>query len=361
MPFSRRTNRTTVRSRGCGAILTTVRAAVVALLILACTVSETTAAAAAAAPKLDGLAAAWTEADARVLLRAAPRLADGALAPTFDAMSRRVGAYADWVYGWISSLLVAWDLAATAAGEAQREIWAGRVPDTGIVYDRLTSEVQEHFDATVVHPARTEAAIAAAWSRSMARLAAMDITLADRRRDRIERTATLLNVEPGPELRRFGAPLLPASFAEVGPPEISPQALSTIEDGAGGTADRVLVRSLRPLGTRALSVTTRLLLAPVLGGLVAVPVAGGNGLVTAASTLVAISAGIWGVDYAANRLDSALTRASFERDLQRLIRDAHGEASRITRLQAEAAVCAALAVPSACGTAAPVAGVGRGG
>ncbi|MEQ9135045.1 MAG: hypothetical protein RLO51_07515 [Thalassobaculum sp.] len=337
-----------------------MRAALLALLILACIVSDTTAAA-AANRTLDDQAAAWAEVDARVLLRAAPRLADGALAPTFEAMSRRVGTYADWVYGWFSSLLVAWDLAATAAGEAQREIWAGRVPEAGIVYDRLTAEVQQHFDATVVHPARTEAAIATAWSRSMTRLASLDVALADRRRERIERTAALLNADPGPTLQRFGPPLLPASFAETASPDILPHALTTVEDGAGGTADRVLVRSLRPLGTRALSVTTRLLLAPVIGGVIAAPVAGGNGLVTAAATLVTISAGIWGVDYAANRLDSALTRASFEQDLRRLIRDAHGQASRITRQQAEAAVCAALAVPSACGAAAPVAGVVRGG
>lgn len=318
----------------------------------------------AAAPQahgseLDDRAAAWAARDSQVLRRAAPRLVDGALAPTFEAMDARVGAYADWVYGWYSSLLTAWDLAATAAGEAQRELWAGNMPDSGILHDRLVGEVQENFDKTVVHPARTQAEITEAWERSMARVDALDATLAADRRDRIRQSAALLRVDPQPTLERYGVPLLAAPIAAAQAPDLSFTTLSAVEDSAGGTADRVLVRSLRPLATRALSVTTRLLLAPVAGGLMASPTAGGNGLLTTAMTLVTVSAGIWGIDYAANRLDSALTRSNFEKALRLLIHDAHGQASRIARRYAEAAVCEALVDDSACDAAAPVAGGGR--
>jgi len=356
MPTTRPKHRFRVVETGIGAALSVVRriaaAAVLAGILLVPTATQ------ADPIGLDERAAAWTANDTRVLMRAAPRLVDGALAPTFRGMDSRVGAYADWVYGWFSSLLTAWDLAATAAGEAQREIWAGRVPDTGILHDRLAGEVQERFDETVIHPVRTEQAITGAWGRAMERVAALDVALAGERHARIERAAALLRVDPGPALQRYGGPLLSTTLADSTSPDLSFSTLSEIEEGAGGTADRVLVRSLRPLATRALSVTTRLLLAPIAGGLVASPVANGNGLFTAAAAMIAVSAGIWGVDYAANRLDSALTREAFENELRLLIRDAHGQASRIARRHAQVTVCRALADASACDVAAPVAGGG---
>ncbi len=325
-----------------GAVASVCRGAFGGGAFLAGGVAGPTGLQAAGAVVLDDSAAGWAAEDARVLLRAAPRLADGAMAPTFTGMGERVGSYADWVYGWLSSLLTAWDLAATATVEAQREIWDGKLPDTGVVYDRLADEVQQRFDETVVQPDRTAAALADAWRRTMARVAALDGALAAERRARIERTAALLGDDPATALRSFGGPLLSAALTETAGPDLSFAALSEIEEEAGGTTDRVLVRSLRPLATRAMSVTTRVLLAPVAGGLMASPGAGGEGLLTAAATLLAVSAGIWGVDYAANRLDSALTQDAFEDGLRQLIRVAHSRASRIARRQAEAAVCAAL-------------------
>jgi len=312
-----------------------------------------TGATAAAQPfsarSLDDRAAAWAAADAQIVARAAPRLIDGALAPTFEAMDRRVVAYADWVYGWFSSLLTAWDLAAIGAVEIQQEVSAGQVPDPATLYERLADVVQERFDQTVAHPAGTEIRIAEAWSRSMQRVAALDATLATERRERIRELAARRGVDPAPALDRYGAPLLKDEiFALELPPAAVHRALSGVEDGAGGTTDRVLIRSLRPLMTRAISVTTRLLLAPAIGGIVASPVAGTSGLAAAAATLVSISAGIWGVDYAINRLDSALTRSEFETTLRVLVQDAHARTSGILRDQALATVCAAMTDPTPC-------------
>lgn len=314
------------------------------------------------AAELEDRAAAWVADDARVLGRAAPRLVDAALALPFDAMDRRVGAYADWVYGWFSSLLTAWDLAATGASEAQREISAGRMPDTGALYDRLAEVVQQRFDETVVLPEHTDEAIAAGWRRAMTRVSALDASLTAGRRAQIERAAARLGVDPGPALERFGAPLLAASVTASDPPaNLSFRALSDVEGSAGGTADRVLVRSLRPLATQALSVTTRVLLAPVAGGLVASPIAGTNGIAAAVAALTVVSTGIWGVDYAINRLDGELTRAAFEAELRFLVRDAHLRASRLARRHAATTVCAALADTAPCDTAPPVAGAARDG
>src|SRR3546814_13731557 len=75
--------------------------------------------------------------------------------------------------------------------------------------------------------------------------------------------------------------------------------------GAGGTADDVLARSLRPLATRAISVTSRLLLLPAAGGLLTIPAAGINGVGTAVAALTAVWAGVWGLDYSLNAMDSA--------------------------------------------------------
>src|SRR3546814_11722863 len=69
----------------------------------------------------------WAAGDAAILARAAPRLADAAVARPFIAMDGRIGAYADWVFGWFSSLLTAWDLAYAGAEETGSEIAAGQV------------------------------------------------------------------------------------------------------------------------------------------------------------------------------------------------------------------------------------------
>lgn len=297
-----------------------------------------------AAASLDEQAAAWAAEDARVLERTAPRLADSVVSSTFVAMESRVGAYADWVYGWLSSLLTAWDLAYVGSVEAGSEIAAGRFPDSGTMHDRLTNLVQQRFEAVVIRPEQTNAALVDGWQRTMLRLAAFDRQLAADRRRRIERLAADQGVDPRPAVERHGLPLLSASIVETAPPtDLAYRALGEVEAGAGGTADRVLVRSLRPLVTRAISVTTRLLLAPLAGGVLASPLASANGLATAAATLAAVSAGIWGVDYAINRVDSALTRSAFENDLGALVRDARAEASRIARRHARTVTCDALA------------------
>lgn len=340
-----------VRCRG----LVAVAAAVMAL-----------AATAASAGPVDDRAAAWAIDDARILSRAAPRLVAGALAPTFAAMDRRVDSYADWAYGWISSLLVAWDLAATGAGEARHELSEGRMPDSAVVYQRLADVVQRRFDEIVVRPEQTDRAIAMAWKRAMDRVMALDAALASERRARIERAASLHRSDPQPALAQFGDPLLAAAVtASSLPPDLTFRTLSAVEDNAGGTTDRVLVRSLRPIAARTLSVTTRLLLAPVIGGLAASPVASGNGIAGAVATLVGVSAGIWGLDYAINRIDSTLTRPAFEAGLRDLVRNAHLQASRSARGHAEATVCAALAhvggSDAACRELPVVAGAGRAG
>lgn len=320
-----------------------------------------------AAAGLDADAAAWTSDDARTLGRAAPRLVDSTVAGAFDAMDDRVDAYAEWVYGWLSSLLTAWDLAYVGAVEAGRQIAAGQVPVPGILHDSLADVVQRRFEDIVIRPARTNQALIEGWRRAMVRLSAFDARLAEARRRRIEAAAVGAGVDPGPALRRYGTPLLAPSIVDSSPPsELAHTALDEVEAGAGGTSDRILVRSLRPLATRAISVTTRLLIAPVAGGILASPLAATNGLATAVAAMAAVSAGVWGVDYALNRVDVALTRSSFEIDLQRLVQDAHAQASQLARRHAQAVTCIAMtelarAAVAACAEQDTIAATGRSG
>src|SRR5690606_175179 len=128
-------------------------------------------------------------------------------------------------------------------------------------------------------------------------------------------------------LRAYGAPLLSASIADSAPPaELADAALGRIEVEAGGTADDVLARSLRPLATRAISVTTRVLLLPAAGGLLTIPAAGINGVGSAVAAMTAVWAGVWGLDYSLNAMDAAFRRPAFERDLRRLVTDVRLEA-----------------------------------
>lgn len=311
----------------------------------------------AAADRLDAQSASWTAIDAATLHRAGPRLADSAISSPFDAMDRRVTAYSDWVFGWLSSLFTAWDLAYIGATEVAREIYDSGTPDPKSVHDRLALVVVERFDDTVVLPDQTARSLEAAWHRAMVRLAALDTQLATARRARIRRLATHLGTDPQPALQRYGDPLLSTGLLGApAPAGLLQRAMLNAKEDAGGTTDQVLVRSLRPLASRTISVVTRLLLAPLVGSLVASPVANVSGTGAAIATLAAVSAGIWGLDYTVNRIDSATNRPAFEAGLRRIVRDAHTRASSIIRQEAAAAVCAAMlgaGCPSPSAVAAP--------
>ncbi|EDP66091.1 hypothetical protein BAL199_24129 [alpha proteobacterium BAL199] len=303
----------------------------------------------AAANILEAQAAAWVANDATTLHRAAPRLVDGAVSPPFDAMDRRVTAYSDWVFGWLTSLFTAWDLAYVGTTEAAREIYDRGTPDPKSVHDRLALVVVERFEDTVVLPTQTARSLDDAWQRTMVRLVALDSQLAAARRARIERLAAQRAVDPQPALERYGNPLLSATLLSAPPPpNLLQRAMLNVDEDGGGTTDQVLVRSLRPLATRTISVVTRLLLAPVVGGLVASPVANVSGIGTAIATLAAVSAGIWGLDFTVNRIDSAVSRPAFEAGLRRIVQDAHTRASSVAREQAAVTVCAAMTAAVGC-------------
>ncbi len=300
----------------------------------------------------------WAARDADTLRRAAPRLVDNTLSTTFDAMEARIPAYADWVYGWLSSLITATDLTYVGLKATAREIYFGRLPDLSILHAQLAAEVERRFDETVVMSGRSAAEAGDGWSRSMARLMALDQRLASERGERIRQAASEAGVAAAPLLALHGRPLLDPAIGASRPPDLVERAIFGVEeDGAGGTTEGVLFRSLRPLATRSVSAASRVVLAPTIAGLIASPMLGANGAVLAGATLLGVSAGIWGVDYALNELDGAVTRPGFEAELRSLIRSAHARASRLAREHAQSAVCDALI--RGCPPSSIVAGAGR--
>ena len=175
--------------------------------------------------------------------RAAPRLIDGAITPAFDSMDERVSSYADWVFGWLSSLFTAWDLAYVGSTEAAHEIANGQMPDTVSLHDRLVNVVIEQFESTVVLPDKTGPALDAAWRRTVDRLLRLDRELAADRRARIERVAAYRGEDPGAVLDRYGAPMLAATIANAPPPaNLFDRAMLDVHANAGGTTDPVLIR-----------------------------------------------------------------------------------------------------------------------
>ena len=312
------------------------------------------------AVETEAVAARWAADDANTLRRAAPRLVDSTLAATFGAMEGRIPMYADWVYGWLSSLITATDLAYVGLKTAGRELYFGRVPDLSALHAELAAEVERRFDDTVVRSARLTAEADDGWSRSMARLVALDRRQASERAGRIQRLAVQSGVPAAPLLALHGQPLLRGAIGDSRPPpDLVQRAILGIETGTGGTTEGVLVRSLRPLATRTVSAASRVILAPGIAGLIASPMLGANGTVLAGATLLGVSVGIWGVDYALNELDGAITRPAFEAELRSLIRNAHARASRLAREHAAAAVCDALV--GGCPASSSVAGSDRSG
>jgi len=299
------------------------------------------------ASELADRAATWEREDAATLLRTAPRLADAAVAPVFASMAVRVPSYSDWVYDWLSSLTTAWELAATGTAAIAEDLWRGALPNSTALGRRLSGVVESRFDDLVVLPTRSTAAIDAAWSRSMARLLAMDRQLTRDRRDRIATQAARSGVDPEPILLRHGATLLNPAIADVASPDrLVRRALLDVDGAAGSAVDVVMTRSLRPLASATVSGAARLMLLSAAGGVAAAPAADAGGTVFA--VVLFISAGIWGVDYAINQLDAASGQPAFEAAMRSALREARVRAVREAERHAVVEVCARLAVRADC-------------
>src|SRR3546814_12429851 len=113
-------------------------------------------------------------------------------------MDGRIGAYADWVFGWFSSLLTAWDLAYAGAVETGREIAAGQVPSPSLLQADMAELVQERFESTVILPVRTNDALGEGVRPAMTRLTDFYVRPPADRRRRTARAPPVADPPPGP-------------------------------------------------------------------------------------------------------------------------------------------------------------------
>lgn len=271
------------------------------------------------------------EADRTRIIAATQARMDLAVGAAFTAMNGRVVAYADWIYGWISSYAISYKLALVATESVTRQFAEG---DTTALMSRteddLVGYVADRFETSVVRSEEVAGAFERGWRDALAFAEKLDRALADRRRS--EFTARLL-VEGIPAADPARARLT-ATMVDPGRRLIDARQIGEIDfklaplGGEQGPANVILLRSLRPLALRMASWSVRLMLAVGVGSAVGIPALGGAGGISSAliTGLSAIGA-LWTLDYLINAVDARLYRASMERRLIAVVATARREIS----------------------------------
>jgi hypothetical protein len=286
--------------------------------------------------------AAWDAAlagEAAMLDGMAARLLADAAAMRLAPAREAVPAFGDWAYDWVQSYLTAYRV----LGFAARGLAEGVAEADAALPDRIALAmaipVREAFRTRVLDPAIPPEALAAdrlhvaslvddAWRQAVAAVA---------------REAALfpraITIAPGAvaatrlDLAAAARPVAPLP-AESRPADAL---LLLAEEGAeGGT---VFLRAMRPMAARLGALALRVSEA---GSLVATGGAFGYALAGSPGVALGLAGGVglsWGVDWALNRVDSALNREAFEAQALSAIDRAEVRLAR----QGGAAVAAALA------------------
>jgi len=294
-----------VSSGLCSAALRGVLGAVLVLWVAGAT--------AQASPVSDRQAQRWVDRDAVTLGRAADVLVARHLAQPFARIEDRVPAYSDWVYGWLSSIVVSVRLLGVGVQSVGDQVWRnGSVSSDATVRD-LEQFVADAFEQQVIAPDAAGRDLAVAWIDAVGQLHRLDRRLAAARAAR--------GAPPA-----YAGPLL-AGWDPGEPPRLRRGPQAVLRDHAAedpAHADLVLRRSVRPLSIRALSAATRLVIVPVIiplsGGAAAIPLLDVGGFVGNTVISGVIAAGLWGTDYLINWVDSAWNRPGFEAELRAVVR-----------------------------------------
>lgn len=287
-------------------------------------------------------AAGWAADDAAILRRAGTRLVSNRLAVTFDSIENRVPVYGDWVYGWLSSIWISFDILVAGSQEAGGQIYRNETLDIPAIRHRLEDYVTGEFERQVIAPELTERRMIAAWTTTVDRIKDMDRRLAEERAKRIGALAAARSIDTEPLLQAYAQPFL-ADWMPDRPPSLRAAPTFELLDAPGGRpgqAGLVLTRSLRPLATRILSVGTRFMIVPLVGGAILIPGVDPTGFVGTSAMTTLIVAGLWGTDYVANWIDEALNRPQFEADLKAAIRAARARTIREAQGHVARSFCA---------------------
>lgn len=282
----------------------------------------------------------WVARDALTLRLAADDLVAKRLARPFERIEGRIPDYGGWIYGWLSSVEVSARLAGVGLQAAGTQIARdGRIDGAGVVRD-LEAFVGDEFEDRVIVPETAARDLATAWAGTVEQLRRLDRRLARQRADR-----------GAPS--RFAEPLL-AGWRPPAPERLALGArlVAAVGDDDRPHADRVLVRSARPLSIRMLSATTRMvvvpLVIPALGGAAAAATLDAGGLVGASLFSGVLAAGLWGADYLINWADSALNRPELEGALTAVVREQRDLTIADARARLSTSLCRLPTVAAAC-------------
>lgn len=255
-------------------------------------------------------------------------------------MRARVDVFAEWVFGWRSSLMTTMDLAGIAIEETGR--FRGPADAVAAIDARYGDYIRARFTDLVVRPAMTARADDGECV-DPARTLAVWLDRLDQ--DLAAERARRLRVLGGPHgetlVARHGGPLLPEDGAWLSRAAPLPEALPEAQ------VRLVLLRSLRPLGSRAAGIAVRLSAFEALAGAAVFQSAEVSwlvGLVAASGAAVTMTAA---VDGAANWVHAWVGRDGLVEDLRAVLDEA--EALAADALYARvAADLAALESPLRC-------------
>lgn len=288
----------------------------------------------------DARAERWVRRDARTLRHAADALVSSRLARPYARIEARIPDYSEWVYGWLSSIMVSARLVGVGAQTAGGQIWRGEELDGGEIVRDLEAYVGTAFEDQVIKPEAAEHELFEAWQDAVDQLGRLDRRLAADRADR--------GAPPA-----YSQPLL-ENWYPAAPDRLTrgPRGVVSGDTADPAHADLVLSRSVRPLSIRLLSAATRLVIVPVIipmaGGAAAITVLDTGGFLGASMVSGAIAAGLWGADYVLNWVDSAWNRPVFETELREVIREQRDRTIADARDRMDSAFCRVETVAGVC-------------
>lgn len=268
---------------------------------------------------------------------------------TFDRMHGRLDAFGDWVFGWMSSLMASYELFGLGISEAIDWSRDGDGSMQDAVDLAWAGYIDERFEAIVVAPAMrgsTLGVTAADPSTMIVRkLRERELEQARARATRIEAllprssdaAAGLMEIYATPRPSREETVAVPGGAP--GPHLID------------GQVDMILLRSLRPYGSRLVGLTLRSGVVEVVAAAALVQaydvmgnmVSGAVGLVVSGAVGAALAGGF---DYTTNRIHAWLGRDAFIEDLAAHLDEAEARAAEATYEDVVAALGRSTSCPA---------------
>jgi hypothetical protein len=241
----------------------------------------------------------------------------------FDPMRRRTGRYADWVYGWVSSVVTAYDIGWIAAKNTALRLDTGESPDLAAIQTRIEVYAQRRFQTLVVGDGGGLEMFARARQRLGERLVKLDRALASDRAAEIRALAARTSLDPAQLIADNAVPFLDLNSKGTTLASLNTGVLPQRE------ADLLLFRSLRPLASRLAGSLLRTGAIDLGAGALLFQAYGYGGPLGFLVSAGALGAAVGSIDYTANLVSSFQGREALVRDLTKTLDEAQEKARRV--------------------------------